>query len=160
IVFENDQYSFNHAMEYDYDVETFEAHLAQAMNSLSLEEQIKHYQAAVDLVHGPYLSDIHMTWVWPEREHLNQLFISTLLKLSKLYLDSSSPEMAKNTCRQVLMQDTCHEEAHCLLMKVFWILGDRSAIARQYQDCRKALKEELDIPPSKETENLYRQLIT
>ncbi len=70
-----------------------------------------------------------------------------------------TPDMAKITCQQLLNQDTCHEEAHRLLMRTFAILGDRSAIARQYQVCKQALKEELDIPPAEETENLYRQLI-
>jgi len=159
ILFENDRYSFNHALDYDYDVETFVTHLAQAINSSDIQEQIKHYQTAVDLVRGPYLSDIHMNWILPEREHLSQLYISSLLKLSKLYLENKAPDMAIITCQKILKQDTCHEEAHRLLMKAFAILGDRSAIARQYKECKQALKEELDIPPAEETENLYRQLI-
>ncbi len=159
ILFENDRYSFNPALDYDYDVETFLTHLALATNSSDIQEQIKHYQAAVDLVRGSYLSDIHMDWVWSEREHLSQLHISALLKLAKLYLENKAPDMAKTTCQKVLKQDTCHEEAHRLLMKTFSILGDRSAIARQYQECKQALKEELDIPPAEETEDLYLQLI-
>ncbi len=98
IVFEDDRYAFNHGLDYDYDVETFDAHLAQAKVSSDSQEQIDHYQAAIDLMRGSYLSDVHMTWVWPERERLNQVYISVLVKLSRLYLNNMEPEKARKTC--------------------------------------------------------------
>jgi DNA-binding SARP family transcriptional activator len=37
--------------------------------------------------------------------------------------------------------------------------GDRLGIIWQYQACREALRSELDVDPSLETEALYRRLI-
>ena len=159
ITFENDFYAFNRALDYDYDLEIFETYLERAKNSLDVQEQITYYQAAVDLVRGPYLADIHATWVWVEREHLNQTYISTLLKLARLYLGDGSLEKARDICLRALEHDSCLEEIHRLLMRIYSLSGDRAAIAQQYQSCKRTLKEELDISPSEETETLYLQLI-
>jgi len=159
ITFENDLYTFNRALDYDYDLDIFENYLERAKNSLDTQEQITYYQAAVDLVRGPYLVDIHATWVWAEREHLNQTYISTLFKLAKLYLGDDSLEKARGICQRALGYDSCLEEIHRLLMKIYSLSGDRAAIAQQYQSCKRTLKDELDISPSEETERLYLQLI-
>ena len=133
--------------------------MERAKNALDIQEQITYYQAAVDLVRGPYLADIHATWVWAEREHLNQTYISTLLKLARLYLGDDSLEKALEICQRALGHDSCLEEIHRLLMKIYSLSGDRAAIAQQYQSCKRTLKDELDISPSEETERLYLQLI-
>jgi DNA-binding SARP family transcriptional activator len=38
-------------------------------------------------------------------------------------------------------------------------LGDRGQVGRTYQKCVQALREELDVAPSPETERLYQQLV-
>jgi len=81
------------------------------------------------------------------------------LELAKLYLNNDSLEKARGICQRALKHDSCLEEIHRLLMRVYSLLGDRVAIAQQYQNCKRTLKDELDISPSEETEMLYLQLI-
>jgi DNA-binding SARP family transcriptional activator len=57
-----------------------------------------------------------------------------------------------------LKVDTCREDIHRLAMQLHYELGERLAIIWQYQACCKALRSELDIDPSEETEALYRRL--
>jgi DNA-binding SARP family transcriptional activator len=73
-------------------------------------------------------------------------------------LESGHPEKALTSCRRALDQDACLEEAHCLAMRIYAIMDDRSAIARQYQACKSNLQTELGLPPSRETEELYHRL--
>ena len=108
---------------------------------------------------GPFLTDIQMTWVWAILESLNQTYISTLLQLSDLYMLNKAPEKAQAIWLRALGFDACLEEVHCLLMKNYAAQGDRLAVARQYQSCKEALRNELDISPSDETNELYHQLM-
>ncbi len=159
VVFDGDLYTFNRTLDYDYDVEIFENYLERAKKTSDQNERITYYQAAVDLVDGAYLSDISAEWVWMDRERLNRLYISSLLTLSKLYFDRNRLNAAQKICLKALRYDSCLEGVHRLLMEIYFLQGDRAAIVRQYQICENALKQELDLPVSEETEKLYWQLI-
>jgi DNA-binding SARP family transcriptional activator len=44
-------------------------------------------------------------------------------------------------------------------MQIYHRAGDRTSIIRTYQAYKEALQRQLDMSPSKETEELYRRLI-
>jgi hypothetical protein len=44
-------------------------------------------------------------------------------------------------------------------MRIYAATGNRVGVARQYSLCRKALQEEIDAPPSPQTEELYALLM-
>ena len=90
-MFEDDLYSFNRAMDYEYDVDAFEGYLFQAELTNEPETQIALLQKAVELVNGHFLEDIDATWVLPERERINQLFLSTIMTLADL-LKNTEPD--------------------------------------------------------------------
>jgi DNA-binding SARP family transcriptional activator len=54
--------------------------------------------------------------------------------------------------------NSCLEDFHRLAMRLHADGGDRLAVIWQYQACRLALRTELDMLPSEETEALYRRL--
>jgi LuxR family maltose regulon positive regulatory protein len=158
VVFENDKYSFNRSLDYEYDVDAFLTHLEQAHATQSLSERITHLQKAVELFRGPYLADIDATWAWPEREHLDQTYLSSATELAELYLQQSKPAQTLEICQRILEYDSCFEQAYRLAMRAHANMGNRPEVVRQYQACKEILQEELDLPPSAETEMLYRQL--
>ena len=84
ILFADDCYGFNHAVDYEYDVESFENFIAQANLTDDNELKIELLDKAVKQVGGRFLEDVDSTWVWTERERLSQLFLSTLLELAEL----------------------------------------------------------------------------
>ncbi|MBU2611077.1 MAG: tetratricopeptide repeat protein [Chloroflexi bacterium] len=159
IFFENEFYQFNRILDYDYDVEAFKAQIAQANAARNIRERITCYQTAVALVKGTYLEDIDAAWARFEREQLNQEYLSALLNLGELYRESGELPRALQTCQRAITHDACLEEAHRQAMRIYAAMGDRAAIARQYQACKEALKSELDVPPSPETEELYKNLM-
>jgi LuxR family maltose regulon positive regulatory protein len=158
VIFENDHYCFNRELDYEYDVEAFETYLGQTSSVNDPEERIALYQKAVELVRGPYLADVDAGWVWPERQRLNQKYLEALMELAQLYLEGDQTEQALAACQHALEHDPCFEQAHQLLMRIYASLGDRPAVARQYQACKDSLQSQLDLPPSHETEALYRSL--
>lgn len=159
ILFEDERYSFNHGMDYEYDIEKFHAFLRQADETKNIVEAIKFLNAAIGLVDGPYLADVDGEWAVQERMRVNELYQTAILRLAELYLKTGQTEEVLRVCRVALLADPLLEEAYRLNMRAYAILGDRAAIARQFQICRDIFEDELGVKPSKETELLYRQLV-
>jgi len=159
ILFENNLYQFNHTLDYEYDVGTFETQIAHAKAAQDIRERIAYYQSAVALVKGSYLEDIDTVWVETERERLRREYISALLSLAVLYLESGDATRALQACQRAIASDACLEEGYRLTMRIYAAMGDHAAIARQYQACKEALESELGVPPSPETEELYKSLM-
>lgn len=159
ILFDDDLYRFNNDLDYEYDVDVFEAELAQAKAARDLAQKITHYREAVELVQGSYLEDIYESWVWPERERIDQQYLSALLHLASALFQNGEKESALQYCQRALARDACLEDAHQLVMQIYAAMKERSAVIRQYQLCQKTLEEELGASPSPETEKVYRQLI-
>jgi two-component SAPR family response regulator len=157
IVFDDEYYRFNREMDYEYDVEAFDSHIQRSQKTEDIHARIEHLHKAVDLVRGPYLADVNTDWAVPERERLELAYASALEELAYLHLDANQLESCLSICQLALKKDRFHETIYQLEMRAFAALGDRSAVARRYQACMTALKD-LGIPPSGETEMIYRQL--
>ena len=158
VLFEKDCYRFDHSLDYDCDVHEFDDRLVQAHTGKEAHQRIKAYQSAVELVQGPYLADIDADWVLPERSRIEQAHMSALIRLAELYLETGAASKSLESCQRALAVDGCLEEAYRLAMRACAALGDRPAVARQYQACKENLRRELNLPPSPETEELYRRL--
>lgn len=158
IIFDEEYYCFNRSLDYEYDVEDFDSHLARARKSRDVKERIQYLQKAVDLVQGPYLSGVDAAWADVERERLAQAHGAAQEELARLYLDSNQLSNCLSICQRVLTQDRCNEAMYQLEMRVYAALGDRAAVIRRYQACKAALQEEWGLSPSPEMEQLYREL--
>jgi DNA-binding SARP family transcriptional activator len=158
ILYDGEFYSFNRNMDYEYDVDAFEAYLARARSSGDIKEQIGFYQKAIDQVRGQYMDDMDMDWAIPERERLNQVYLSALISLADLLLQQSDIEKSLAICQRAVAHDPTYEPAYRKMMQIYYRVGDRAAILRTYQACQDILQKQLDMPPSIETEELYRTL--
>ncbi len=158
ILFDEEYYCFNRSLDYEYDVDAFDSHLARARRSRDVNERIQYFQKAVDLVHGPYLSGVDAAWADLERVRLSQAHASALEDLARLYLITSQPLNCLSICQQVLKNDRTNETMYQLEMQAYAALGDRASIVRCYQACKTALQEDLKLAPTPETEQIYREL--
>ena len=159
VTYEDVFYGFNRALDFEYDVEAFESFLARAKLTNEIEEQIALYKQAVALVIGPFLDDIYAGWAMLERDRLSQVYLTALLTLSELLLKQAQPEEALAACQRALEYDIAFEAAYALSMLIYDRMGDRASIIRTYQACVDALNRQLGLPPSNDTEQLYRRLI-
>ena len=159
ILLDENLYGFNRALDYEFDVESFWGRLAQAQAATEPAERAATYREAVRLYRGPYLSEADGTWVWPERERLWRACVDALLKLARFHLEAGENETTLAYCQRVLAQDPCLEEAHRLALRAWAATGNRAAVNRQFERCRQALLEEVNAPPSPQTEALYETLM-
>ena len=116
-------------------------------------------QRAVGLYQGEYLPDtLYETWAAEERERLAALFLETADQLTELYIEKKRYAEAVELCQRILAQDNCWERAYRHLMLAYHRLGDRGQVGRAYRRCIQTLRDELDVAPSPETDELYRRL--
>lgn len=159
ILLEGDHYHFNRFLDYDHDLEDFESYLARARSAKTDAERIEYYEKAADLVKGPYLADIGAAWAILDRERIHRTFLEVLISLAELHQKYKNPEKMLEVCQRILELDPAHEAAHQLAMQAHAARGDRAAVVRQYQMCREETRRLFNLPPSEETEKLYRRLI-
>ncbi|MBI3150871.1 MAG: transcriptional regulator [Chloroflexi bacterium] len=128
--------------------------LRPTQNSMALLEQ------AVSLYRGDYLPDsLYEPWAAEERERFATLFLETADKLCEFHLQNEKYSEVIDLCQRILAKDNCWERAYRHLMQAYNAFGDRGQLARTYQRCQQTLKDELDVSPSQETQDLYKSLI-
>ena len=136
------------------------AFVAKAKSCSDPIDCISLYQRAIDLVHGHYLEDMDATWVWPERERLNQVYLWTALALAELYLKNGQARDALKICEEALKYNSTYEATYRLKMQVYRRLGDRGSVIYTYKTCEQVMHEIYNLPPSEETQRLYQELTT
>ena len=159
VTFDDNKYSFNRKLDFEYDVEAFDAFLARARSADDPIVQIEFLQRAVDLVQGPYLSDLYGDWTIHNRERLRQDYLDALVTLAGLYFTQAKLDEAISISQRAIDFDLGCEPAYQTSMQAYARLNDRVNVKRMYQACVDAMKSQFNLPPSKETEELYQRLI-
>jgi len=65
--------------------------------------------------------------------------------------------LAQNLARAILDIEPLQESAHCAIMKLCMHKGNRVEAVRHYREFADRLKDELDLQPSAELEDILRQ---
>ena len=158
---EGDHYFFNPDSPYRLDVRNFREYVALGERMERVEDlpaAISAYEFAVDLYKGDLLNDEpYSEWCWEEREHLREVCLTVLRKLSPYYL-KRDPNKSVELSRRALRIDPLREESHQELMRALWESGRRDEALRQYQICADTLARDLDVAPLRETQELYARI--
>ncbi|HRV96715.1 MAG TPA: BTAD domain-containing putative transcriptional regulator [Anaerolineae bacterium] len=147
--------------EYWLDIKIFEESVTKYLD-ISAEtlttEQVEHLEQALRLYADDLLDGIYEDWCLYEREWLRKLYLTSLHKLLDYYEAHKNYEQALSYGHKILAFDNVQERVHRRIMRLLWQLGQRNAALLQYRQCVKTLRDELDVPPMLETEQLYQQL--
>ncbi len=159
VLYQDNLYQFNRSIDYDYDVQNFLAACDSAQHEKDDEARITALKQAIDLYKGPYLPDIDQLWVEPERQRYHELFVASILSLTRLLYKKNDFSQALAYAKQGLQNEPYNEEIHRVIMEIHAAAGNRPAIARQYASCTKVLRDQIGVPPSEETKALYEKLM-
>lgn len=146
------------AAHFQIDVDEFDAALAKA-RATNGEEAFRWYQHAISLYHGEYLANLYYDWVFPERRRLVEAYLNALRCCAEYHLSSGRYSQALASLQIALEIDPLMEDIHCLAMRCYAALGDRSGLMRQYQQLQQILRDELSVKPMPMTQQLFAMLM-
>jgi DNA-binding SARP family transcriptional activator len=162
VIHRDGYYALNPDVAWSLDCARFEQAADRARRAATagqVEIALVQAQRAVDEYGGPlFEGDPMAEWCNAERIALTELFLQNLECLARLNLDRADVDAAEFALRRLLREDGCRESAHRLLMVCYGRRNQRDLIARQFRRCIRTLEKELDVAPSDETVQLYRQL--
>jgi predicted ATPase/DNA-binding SARP family transcriptional activator len=136
-----------------------------AFKELEAEGSPASLESAVELYGGELLEGLHFQgcaefelWVAGEREWWRQRVIAVLRELVGHYRRRGEYDEGLRFAQEVLALEPWREEAHRQVMQLLAWTGQRGAALAQYESCRQALLDELDVEPAAETEMVYQQI--
>ena len=160
---ESNGYAFNVESFHKFDVAQFETTAEVGFHyerQGRWREALTALRAAADLYAGDYLEDDpYGDWCSRRRRQLRETLFEVLLATGRLHRTVGDLEASARSYRRVLELDPCLEEVHRELMDVLCRCGKRTQALRQFEACRKALRDEFDVAPAIETEALYRSIL-
>ena len=123
------------------------------------------WEQAIALYRGSFLEGFSIAdspefegWVLGVRERLTHQFSASLQALVRQYEQRGDLVRACEVARQRVAHAPWEEQAHGDLMHLLALNGQRGAALAQYEACRRALREELDVEPGEETRRLYERI--
>jgi two-component SAPR family response regulator len=145
---------------FQFDVDTFET-LLNTANKAQGTESAYFYTQAIDLYHGEYLSNLrYYDWPIPERQRLLNAYHLAMRRLASHYTTQGNYQDAIVLIDKALQIDALSEESHRDALRYYAAIGDEAGLVRQYKQLQQALRDELNVTPSKQTEALFRRLQT
>lgn len=121
---------------------------------------LNHVAGQPDLYGGEFLrgfvirnAPMWEEWLAAERERLRILALNGLLDAGEAAQERDAAE-AIALFQRALILEPWRESIHRRIMWLHWRQGERAAALAQYEACVQILADELDVPPSPETEEM------
>jgi DNA-binding SARP family transcriptional activator len=89
-------------------------------------------------------------WLLMEREQFHQLRLHALEAMSERLVQAGRYGEAVDAALAAIRAEPLRESAHTVLIKAHLGAGNRCAAVRQYEQCRRLLREEIGLEPSAE----------
>lgn len=114
-----------------------------------------------EFMEGHYLEDnaAFENWLLAERENWRESSQTIFARVIEGDMRRGHYDEAIDYAHHLLQIAPWDENAHRQMMRLWAWTGKHGAALRQFERCRAALREELDIEPSAETIALYRQIL-
>jgi DNA-binding SARP family transcriptional activator len=158
ILCKSEVYQLNPAVHIRTDIDDFLA-LYHAGQEAGGDTAASYYEAACRLYTGPFLvEDIYADWSFLQRGQLSHIYLAMCGSLTEHHLVFGHNETAIKWATRALLENRCDEKAHQQLIRAYALEGRRSEALLQYQICVRILAEELGVPPSLETVNLFQTI--
>lgn len=161
LLVEHDWLQINRRIDFWLDVMEFESiysTLAGARGWDLDQQNFRAAQDAVSLYKGDLLGGCYQDWCIYERERFKDMYFVLVDKLMGYCESNQKYEIGILYGKKLLGLDRARERTHMRLMRLFYLAGDRTAAIRQFELCRDALEQDLNIEPGLRTLEVYRQI--
>ena len=154
--------AFNPSADFSLDVAEFEMRCDSAEsdphNPLGRNGK-ESLERAVELYRGELLENVYEDWCQHDREALRDRFLNALACLMQYHQARREWDAAIAHGKRLLRQDVLLEHIHRDLMHCYYRAGNRPLALKQFVECEKRLREELDVGPMEETKTLYQHIL-
>ena len=116
-------------------------------------------ERAATLYQGELLPTCYDDWIVPYRDQFRQQVITVLDAIIPQFAQRQNLRSAIGYAQQLQRIDPLYEPAYCHLMRLHAQEGDRASALRVYHQCMTLLQDELGVPPSPTTYQIYEQLL-
>lgn len=140
------------------DIEKFENIIKESTKN-NIDDKVNCLEEAIHLYRSEYLKGFYSQWVIDERRRLEQIYLLSLERLSKIYIEAKEYNRAVDYLHIMIKTDPLLEKAHEMLMIVYKKMDNRIAVIHQYESFYQTLKSELGIEPKSEMKDLYSKLL-
>lgn len=107
-------------------------------------------QAGEAALCGVLLPDWYDDWLLFERERFRQVSLHALEVLAERLVHAGELTRALDAALSAVRSEPLRESAHRILMRVHLAEGNRSEALRQYELCRRLLRDRLGVEPSEQ----------
>jgi DNA-binding SARP family transcriptional activator len=132
---------------------------SEAFEELSASRHVEQLLDALKLYKGEYLADsLYNEWTVSKRDHLRQLYLMSLERLARIYLDQQKWDESINLCETIIRVERTWESAYTIMMQAYAAKKNRAQVHTVFQRCVEALDEELGIEPDDATRAMFERL--
>jgi DNA-binding SARP family transcriptional activator len=158
----HDFIQLNHDAKYWLDIAIFEHAFSICQGIPGREiasKDIQTIKSAVDLYQADLLEGWYQDWCIFERERFKEMLLAMTHKLMDYFEMNREYEAGVSYGNRVFEYDPAYERAHRRMMRLHYLSGDRFSALKQFERCKRSLKEELCVEPSQQTVELYNQIV-
>ncbi|MBI5301438.1 MAG: hypothetical protein HY868_04815 [Chloroflexi bacterium] len=131
---------------------------AREIFDLASQAQSENLKSKIENYRGDLLPDFYDDWVLAERECVRAQYHAALLQLIQHARSQSRYADAIALAQKLLARDPANEAAHQHLIVCYIAMGNRAAALKQYAECERMLRAELNVAPSRDTIALYEKI--
>jgi len=146
------------------DVEAFEEALERGTERALVDPH--HLSAAAQLYRGEFLAGFFVKdsppfedWLGTQQVRFRESAVEVLQRLIESYRRRGEYRFGVHYARRLVAIDPLSEEAHCTLMRLFALSGQRSRALAQYEELTKILLNDLAVTPLEETRRLHESIL-
>lgn len=158
VVHRDGGYRINPTIAYRYDVDEFLDLCEQA--EADTEQAHVARRRAIALYRGSFFDVGDGEWVVALRERLYLSMMALLLAEGQHMAQENQLLDAAAHYGRAISLDSYDERAHRGVMWCRASMGDRTGALRQFQECTRILDEELGVPPSEDTLQMHRDILS
>lgn len=153
-------YRLNQEAGVEIDLACFEALISKAeqwRQRGDLATAMATYTQAISLYHGDLVCDSDLQ-ASIEREQLRACYLNVLAWLADYHYERHEYDTSLHYAHQLLINDSCREDAHRLVMRCYVRRNERAQALRQYHLCASILRAEFDTTPEPATLALFERI--
>ena len=144
----------------EVDVRQFEELCRKNLDGLSVEEKQKISEEVLRLYRGKLLGDSsEELWGMSKGAYYHSLYREYVLRLMNDLWQKRDYTEIVHVCRRAIDVDPLEEQLHLNLIRALLAAGSDREAMQQYELARNVMSKELDLPPSSEMQEAYRQIL-